>query len=119
MGRKGISKTITSKIRKFLIEGRTSKEVADELGISAATVNNYRLLFKNKGDQFPNTRGRRPGSKKENVKKELKTVNMVSETTVKDAKYSEFTYIIDGTKVIFNSRPKTLLISKKRMLVEF
>jgi len=119
MGRKGLSKTISNKIRKHLSEGLTSKEISIALGISAATVNNYRLRFKTQGEQFPNTRGRRPNIKNANVSEATSASKSKEEQIVKGAKYSEFTYIIDGTKIIFNSRPKTLLISKKRMLVEF
>ncbi len=119
MGRKGISRSIKNKIKKLLFEGHTSKEVASELGISVATINNYRLRFKSQGEQFPNTRGRRPKNKNAKNSEMISASKSEEERVVKGVKYSEFTYIIDGTKIIFNSRPKTLLISKKRMLVEF
>ena len=45
MGRKQISTYKLNKIKKLLSESYTSKEIATELKISSATVNNYRAYL--------------------------------------------------------------------------
>ena len=50
MGRKSLSANKLNKIKKLLSENYTSKEIAAELKISSATVNNYRAHFKKKGE---------------------------------------------------------------------
>lgn len=111
MSRKSISTFKINKIKTMLLEGQTSLEVASALGISAATVNNYRTHFKKQGLSFPNNRGRKPS--RPAVEKQIQA------EVPQGIRNNEFTYVIDGTKVSFNTRPKTLLISKTRMLVEF
>ena len=79
--------------------------------VTSATVSNYRASFKKQGMSFPNNRGRK-----------AKTIAYSTTQTPKvpaGIKNESFTYVIDGTNVSFNHRPKTLLISKHRMLVEF
>jgi hypothetical protein len=119
MARKPLDPTLIEQIRELLLNGNTNLEVSKALNISAPTVAKYRATFKQSGIVFPGKRGRK---KKVQTKAGLKTkaIKLAPSNDVLDAiKNSDFTYIIDGTKVSFNSRPKSLLISKKRMLVEF
>ena len=111
MSRKSISTFKINKIKTMLLEGQTSLEVASALGISAATVNNYRAHFKKQGLSFPNNRGRKPSHPA--------AEKQIQAEVPQGIRNNEFTYVIDGTNVSFNTRPKTLLISKTRMLVEF
>ena len=111
MSRKSISTFKINKIKTMLLEGQTSLEVASALGVSAATVNNCRAHFKKQGLSFPNNRGRKPG--RPAVEKQIQA------EVPQGISNNEFTYVIDGTNVSFNTRPKTLLISRTRMLVEF
>lgn len=111
MARKSISQFKVNKIKKMLLEGKTSLEVASALGVSAATVNKYRANFKKQGLSFPNNRGRKPSKNITETKVKTEIPNGI--------RNSSFTYVIDGTNVSFNTRPKTILISKTRMLVEF
>ena len=111
MARKSLSTYKINTIKKLLLEGKTSAEISELLKISSATVSNYRASFKKQGMSFPNNRGRK-----------AKSVNHVTTQTLEvpaDIKNDSFTYVIDGTHVSFNHRPKTLLISKHRMLVDF
>ena len=39
-------------IRSLLLEGKTSKQVAEIMAVSVATINNLRALFKKDGDTF-------------------------------------------------------------------
>lgn len=111
MARKSLSTYKINTIKKLLLEGKTSSEISKLLKISSATVSNYRASFKKQGMSFPNNRGRK-----------AKTIAYSTTQTPKvpaGIKNESFTYVIDGTNVSFNHRPKTLLISKHRMLVEF
>ena len=100
-------------LRNLLLEGLTSNEAAREMGISTATVSNYRAHFKKKGDVFPNNRGRKPKnvSLKENSSIQTnKSVNSFSDT---------YKYNINGLQVTFSDKPKALRIGKKGMVVEY
>ena len=113
MARKPLDPALIQQIRELLLKGNTNLEVSKALNISAPTVANYRAKFKQSGIVFPGKRGRKK-------KVQTKAIKLAPSNDVLDSiKNSDFTYIIDGTKVSFNSRPKSLLISKKRMLVEF
>ena len=113
MARKPLDPALIQQIRELLLKGNTNLEVSKALNISAPTVANYRATFKQSGIVFPGKRGRKK-------KVQTKAIKLAPSNDVLDSiKNSDFTYIIDGTKVSFNSRPKSLLISKKRMLVEF
>lgn len=96
-------------LRQLLLKGYTSIEAATEMGVSVATVSNYRAHFKKKGDTFPNNRGRKPknSSTKEGA--------IVSNRSFSDT----YKYNINGLIVTFSDRPKTLRIGKKGMVVEF
>ena len=113
MARKPLDPALIEQIRELLLKSNTNLEVSKALNISAPTVANYRATFKQSGIVFPGKRGRKK-------KVQTKAIKLAPSNDVLDSiKNSDFTYIIDGTKVSFNSRPKSLLISKKRMLVEF
>ena len=112
MARKSISANKKNTIKNMLLQGKTSLEIAELLKISSATVSNYRASFKKQGLEFPNNRGRKPSSITEHP-------SAIAPKVPTGIRNSSFTYVIDGTNVSFNTRPKTLLISKDRMLVEF
>ena len=97
-------------LRQLLLKGYTSIEAATEMGVSAATVSNYRAHFKKKGDTFPNNRGRKP--KNSSKTKEGATGSNRSSS---DA----YKYNINGLIVTFSDRPKSLRIGKKGMVVEY
>lgn len=96
-------------LRQLLLNGLTSNEVAEEMGVSAATVNNYRAYFKKKGDTFPNNRGRKP--------KSLSTTEKTN--SLKSAFSDSYSYNINGLIVTFSDPPKSLKIGKKGMVVEY
>ena len=88
-------------------------------GVSAATINNFKAHFRKQGDQFPNNRGRRPGTPNKTAKKTTKTPKAKSNINlVEGATNNDYTYIIDGTKITFGTKPKSIMIGKKRMVVE-
>ena len=97
-------------LRQLLLKGYTSIEAATEMGVSVATVSNYRAHFKKKGDTFPNNRGRKP--KNSSTTKETTTA---SKRVFSDS----YKYNINGLIVTFSDRPKTLRIGKKGMVVEY
>ena len=100
-------------LRKLLLDGLTSNEAARQLGVSIATVSNFRAYFKKRGDVFPNNRGRKPKNHvlKENSSTQIvKTTNQFSDT---------YKYNINGLQVTFSDKPKTLRIGKKGMVVEY
>ena len=83
------------------------------MGVSIATVSNYRAYFKKKGAVFPNNRGRKPNvvAVKDNSSiQNIKSVNQFSNT---------YKYNINGLQVTFSDKPKALRIGKRGMVVEY
>lgn len=111
--RKRLQKKDIQSLRKLLLDGSTSNEAAREMGVSIATVSNYRAYFKKKGDVFPNNRGRKPKimAVKDNSSRQIiKSDHQFSNT---------YKYNINGLQVTFSDKPKTLRIGKMGMAVEF
>ena len=97
-------------LRKLLINGNTSAQAAQEMGVSVATISNYRAYFKKRGDVFPDNRGRKPKNPSNSTSlKENSTVSF-SDT---------YKYLINGIQVTFADKPKALRIGKKGLHVEF
>ena len=97
-------------LRQLLLKGYTSIEAASEMGISIATVSNYRAHFKKKGDKFPNNRGRKP--------KNSSKTKAVATGSIKSFS-DDYKYNINGLIVTFSDRPKSLRIGKKGLVVEY
>ena len=119
MSRKRLNPDEIEQVRQMLLSGQTSEEVSTTMGVSAATINNFKAHFRKQGDQFPNNRGRRPGTPNKTAKKTTKTLKAKSNIKlVEGATNNDYTYIIDGTKITFGAKPKSIMIGKKRMIVE-
>ena len=97
-------------LRQLLLKGYTSNEAAKEMGVSVATVSNYRAYFKKKGDVFPNNRGRKPKNSSKTKETIIDSKRVFSDT---------YKYNINGLIVTFSDRPKSLRIGKKGMVVEY
>ena len=98
-------------LRNLLLDGLTSNEAAKEMGVSTATVSNYRAHFKKKGDVFPNNRGRKPKNTYKDIEhREENSSNAFSNT---------YKYTINGIQVTFSDKPKALRIGKKGLKVEY
>ncbi|MFM1877479.1 MAG: hypothetical protein RLZZ241_345 [Bacteroidota bacterium] len=112
MAGKRLKTTEIDKVRELLLAGNTAAQAADIMGVSAATINNYKAYFKKHGDKFPDNRGRKPKS----VKKAAiaKTANVFSGNSG-----SDYHYTVNGIKISFSDRPKSLRIGKKGMVVEY
>ena len=114
MGRKTITTYKLNKIKKLVNEGKTIKEIAEILKISTATVANYRAYFKKKGEiTFP--------SKKVNfaenplIKKEDKqNLNIKIPTS----EIKGYAYIINGTKLVFDTQPKEIIFVEGKVIIE-
>ena len=120
MSRKRLNPDEIEQVRQMLLSGQTSEEVSTTMGVSAATINNFKAHFRKQGDQFPNNRGRRPGTPNKTAKKEPKTSKVESSPRIiEGAKNEDYTYLVDGIKIIFATKPKTIIIGKKRLVVEF
>lgn len=102
------------KIYKLLKSGLTSDQCAREMGVSAPTINNLRAKFKKTGEIFPNNQGRKSVIK-DNSHKLTKT----HET--EDSSYGTptYSYLINGIRIEFTEKPKTVRIGKNRFFVEF
>ena len=119
MSRKRLNPEEIEQVRQMLLSGQTSEEVSTTMGVSAATINNFKAHFRKQGDQFPNNRGRRPGTPNKKSKKTPKTSKASSNTkTIEGALNDDYAYIIDGIKITFGTKPKSIMISKKKMVVE-
>ena len=120
MSRKRLNPAEIEQVRQLLLSGQTSEEVSTSMGVSAATINNFKAHFRKQGDQFPNNRGRRPGTPNKTAKKAPKaSIAKSSNKIIEGAKNEDYTYLIDGIKITFGHKPKTIMIGKKRLVVEF
>ena len=120
MSRKRLNPDEIEQVRQLLLSGQTSEEVSTTMGVSAATINNFKAHFRKQGDQFPNNRGRRPGTPNKTVKNDPKKLKAESNAKIiQGAKNEDYTYLVDGIKITFATKPKTIMIGKKRLVVEF
>lgn len=102
------------KVRELLLAGNTAAETAEIMGVSAATINNYKAYFKKHGDKFPDNRGRKRGTGKASKTNATASGNVYNSTVG-----SEYAYMINGISITFSDKPKGLRIGKKRLVVEY
>lgn len=113
MAAKRLKTAEIDKVRELLLAGNTAAETAEIMGVSAATINNYKAYFKKHGDKFPDNRGRKPGSGAK------KTKTAASANVYNGNVGSEYAYMINGISITFSDKPKGLRIGKKRLVVEY
>ena len=101
-------------VLKLLKAGNTSEECAEQMGVSAPTINNLRAQFKKEGETFPNNRGR-----KKLAKNKVPHLVKSSPEETKSSKSADYDYLINGIQIKFTQKPKTVRIGKNRFFVEF
>lgn len=112
MGRSKLTTYKINKIKKLVNEGKTIKDIASELKISTATVANYRAYFKKKGEiNIPNKQ--LISSENRPVRKEQESISSPF------SEVKECTYIINGTKLSFDQKPKEIIFHKNKIIIEF
>ena len=116
MGRKTISTYKLNKIKSLLSEGKTSKEISSLLKISTATVSNYRVYFKKKGE-IDLSKNNDTASNTVEGNKINKNTSIKSETPSESFK-SNYSYIVNGTELRFKHKPKSILIGKNELVIE-
>lgn len=115
MGRKSLSTYKSNKIKKLVNEGKTIKDISTELKISTATVANYRAYFKNKGEIIT-PKNQTLSSKISSTRKD-EVVNLIINNPISESK--EFNYIINGTKLTFDSKPKEIKFYDNKIIIEY
>ena len=114
MGRKKISTYKLNKLKKMINEGKTIKETSETLKISVATVSNYKAFF-NKKDETALPSKKNISADNVLTKKENKqTLNIKIPTS----EIKGYAYIINGTKLTFDSQPKEILFSEDKIIIE-
>ena len=112
-------------IRSLLIEGETSKQVAEIMAVSVATINNLRALFKKDGDTFTKKKLTSQASISTKPKTKLTSKNPISKTLKKNKtdqdrpQISEYIYKINGTSISFIDKPKSIQIGKNKIIVDY
>jgi len=112
-------------IRSLLLEGKTSKKVAEIMAVSVATVNNHRALFKKNGDTFTKKKltSQAPISTKSKVtltsKNQIATKLKKKKTNINTTQNSEYIYNINGTSISFIDKPKSIQIGKNKIIVNY
>ena len=101
-------------VLKLLKTGNTSEQCAEQMGVSAPTINNLRAQFKKEGETFPNNRGRKRLSKN----KTPQLVRSSPQETISSTS-ADYDYLINGIQIKFTQKPKTVRIGKNRFFVEF
>ena len=108
MGRKAISSRKKSEVKKLLLAGLITSDVAKKLKISTASVNNLKSNFKKEGIVFPDNRGKKTVS-----------LNPIEVQTKEEGYTSDYSYTINGVKITFDQKPISLKIGKKGLVVEY
>jgi len=112
-------------IRSLLLKGKTSKQVAEIMTVSVATINNLRALFKKDGDTFTKKKltSQAPLSTKSKVtltsKNEIGTKLKKKKTNINTPQNSEYVYNINGTNISFIDKPKSIQIGKNKIIVNY
>ena len=112
-------------IRSLLIKGKTSKQVAEIMDVSIATVNNLRALFKKDGDSFTKKKITSQASITTKPKTKLTSKNQISKTLKKNKtdqdkpQISEYIYKVNGTSISFIDKPKSIQIGKNKIIVDY
>jgi len=112
-------------IRSLLLEGKTSKQVAEIMAVSVATINNLRALFKKNGDTFTKKKltSQAPISTESKVtltsKNQIDTKLKKKKTNINTPHDSEYIYHINGTSFSFIDKPKSIQIGKNKIIVDY
>ena len=112
-------------IRSLLLEGETSKQVAEKMAVSIATINNLRALFKKDGDTFTKKKLNSQASMSTKSKIKLTSKNKIfpklkkNKTTQDRLDRSEYIYNINGTSISFIDKPKSIQIGKNKIIVDY
>ena len=114
MGRKTITTYKLNKIKKLVNEGKTIKEIAEILKISTATVANYRAYFKKKGEITLPSKEIMSVKNPQIIKEDKQNLNVEMPTS----KPKGHTYVINGTKLTFDSQPKEIIFAENKIIVE-
>jgi transposase len=97
--------------RSLLLEGKTSKQVAEIMSVSAATINNLRVLFKKEGSIF--------SKNKSTLKKYKSTKSSKRISTQRQSEDIKYIYNINGTTISFLDKPKSIQIGKNKIIVDY
>ena len=114
MGRKTITTYKLNKIKKLVNEGKTIKEIAEILKISTATVANYRSNFKKKGEIAISSKKTMSADNVLIKKEDKQNLNIKTPTS----EIKEYTYIINGTKLTFDTQPKEIIFAVDKIIIE-
>ena len=112
-------------IRSLLIEGKTSKQVAEIMDVSMSTINNIRALFKKDGDTFTKKKLTSQASISTRSKVKLTSKNEIGtklkkkKTNINTPQNSEYIYNINGTSISFIDKPKSIQIGKNKIIVDY
>ena len=112
-------------IRSLLLEGKTSKQVAEIMAVSVATINNLRALFKKDGDNFTKKKLTSQASISTKPKLKLTSKNQIATKLKKNIinkdapQNSEYVYNINGTSISFIDKPKSIQIGKNKIIVNY
>ena len=125
MKSKGLKEEDKNNIRSLLIEGKTSKQVAEIMDVSMSTINNIRALFKKDGDTFTKKKIISQASISAKPKTKLTSKNQISKTLKKNKtdqdrpQTFEYIYKINGTSISFIDKPKSIQIGKNKIIVDY
>ena len=112
-------------VRSLLLEGKTSKQVAEIMAVSVATINNLRALFKKDGDNFTKKKLTSQASISTKPKLKLTSKNQIATKLKKNIinkdapQNSEYVYNINGTSISFIDKPKSIQIGKNKIIVNY
>ena len=114
MGRNTITNYKSSKIKKLVNEGKTIKEIAEILKISTSTVANYRAYYKKKGEITMLSKKTISAKNSQTTKEVKQNLNV----KIPNSETKGYTYIINGTKLEFDSKPKEIIFGESKIIIE-
>ena len=109
-------------VRSLLLEGKTSKQVAEIMAVSVATINNHRALFKKNGDTFTKNKLTSQATKSKvtlTSKNQIDTKLKKNGTKKDTPQNSDYIYSINGINISFIDKPKSIQIGKNKIIVDY
>lgn len=112
--KKNLDKAKLNELKKMIIEGKTSKEIADLFKISTATVNYHRAKLKRQGIKKPLKKDINPQI--DQVSEDVNTIKL-NEKKMKTSKNLKF--IINGVQINISGKAKSVNISPEPFEIDF
>jgi transposase len=131
MAKKRLDKVTLGRLRAAILKGGTAKDIAAQLGISVPSVNVYKRKLRDEGLSVPSKRGRKPKGKTASASKPVKKTKaakgksgyhpVAKKTGPARKQPADFnrTFVVNGTVVGIEGKPKNIQVGKHRIVIDY